>query len=328
MPNKLTTMKLILSCALLSMSDLTQAETKSPPKFSEYCEDIPIGASIKVDVSTHKSKSKVEQKYTLKRSALGKYEVYFNLNFKVLKELKQKNLRESKNDSDSITQMRSDISQCFENFEPYLKDERGIQIKFILFDPKLHTDIATPPQVNVTINVDKGFFSRANSRNYLEGQDCSTTVHEFGHLVGLVDEYQENGLYANRDIIGYLFKSTLSTQEAYSKGEKEFDKYLEQGAIYDCRAIGPENTLMATPSLLFEYLRANKKQTPQNIFFSGHLNEIIYPNCSIKNKKYFSCAKFKFSTSRHNNGAGLSFSDCKNQIPEECKNVDWVKVDP
>ena len=104
---------------------------------------------------------------------------------------------------------------------------------------------------------------RSNSRAYEHDAGCTTFVHEFLHLAGLVDEYNE----------------------------KTSDGFLSKKPLYPDRARSNEGSWMAQFSTGFLETGIAKKKKR---LYPGQLDAVIYPGCLTRNALYYSCAKYAY----------------------------------
>lgn len=261
----------------------------------DYCGDIPKDTAMKVIIPSGRSKT-TTQKYTLVRASENEYDIYLNLKFKASKGYDGKV-------EDIDTHYKSTMNACFREYDFALKDELGRKLRLHIYDKEKDARLpSAPPLMKISIENDK---HRSHSFAYSSDIDCPTMIHEAFHLLGLVDEYQEKWMGWNHSFVSLAFKPFVDTS----------DKVLP---AFDCRAIGPKDSVMLSQWSLY-YGKG---------LYSGHVNAIIYPNCDEKNKKYYSCSKFAYSTSSKNNGAVPNIRDCAKRVPDYCKDVNWVKIDP
>lgn len=250
------------------------------------CDELPVGDSMKVKLSFMKSRTNIEHKYTLKRVSETHYEAFLNLDFKNDKKLPEEEKVE-------IDGFRQKVAGCYERFNERLKDEKGRSIALKLFNKDDHLDIKTPPKVKITI---KDFTFRSSSHAYSSEIDCETIIHESFHLLGLTDEYVEEDNKLNPNLLKRLFKKFVTDGDS--------------GAAFDCRAVGPVNSLMHNQWFL-------NSDIP--VLFSAQMDAIIYPNCGEQNQEYYQCVQKAYRTSSRHGSIG----GCGN-IPEVCKTFNWL----
>src|SRR5690606_9535805 len=101
------------------------------------CDELPIGESQKIQINRIKSKSNIEQRYTLKRVSEGQYEAFLNLEFRSDKKL-------VKEEREKVEGFRDKVVGCFEQFNQRLVDEKGRSLSLKLFDEKEH-NVEEPP---------------------------------------------------------------------------------------------------------------------------------------------------------------------------------------
>lgn len=252
---------------------------------NDYCKPLEIGQSFTVNHSDNKSKTKVEQKYTLKRESEDVYEAYLNLDFKIKGELKKI--------PGFKQQFEAKVDGCFDRYEQKLTDELGRTIKLKRFRSDLHSDIIKPQSVSIDV---QNTVERSHSRSYFYNVGCSTIIHEALHLMGLADEYEESWMSLNKNPILKIFKP--------------FTDLNEKGPAFDCRALGPQDSVMSN----HYYMDYNDQ-----VFFSGQANVILYPNCQQRNDDYFTCSELAYRTSKQNGSA----KGC-GEVRDICKTQDWV----
>lgn len=250
------------------------------------CDELPVGESMKVKMSHLKSKTRIEHKYTLKRAAENQYEAFLNIEFRNDKKLPP----EEKVD---IEGFRQKVIGCFDKYNERLVDEKGRSMALRLFNKDEHPSVEVPPKVKVTI---KDFTFRSNSHAYSSEIDCETIIHESFHLLGLTDEYVEEDNKLNPNLFLRMFKKFVT------EGDR--------GVAFDCRAVGPVNSLMHNQWFL-------NSDVP--VLFSAQMDAIIYPNCKEQNQEYYQCAQKAYKTS---SGHG-SISGCGN-VPEVCRTFNWL----
>jgi hypothetical protein len=175
---------------------------------------------------------------------------------------------------------RDDIQACFDDYNDRLQDEYGRKIRFNVFRAHHASKISTPKAVKIKVSwTENDSKFRAHSKHYNSEINCHTLIHEGLHLTGLVDEYEETAM-----------KTMFRKKPKFNR-----------------RALGPESSVMRAPWELDNLDYAH-------VLFSGQVNAILYPNCSAKNSKYYTCGVMAYKTG-------------KKEIPEYCQSEDWVKVD-
>lgn len=124
--------------------------------------------------------------------------------------------------SGAYAKMIKKINECMAMYEPHLKGPDGeiLKIRAVNNDKEIR-----PTPIHI---LPPG--SRQHSEGYTTDIECPTLLHEVLHLLGLVDEYKEKRK-------GYVI-------------DKKTGEYIwvEAGAevlAYDCRILGPENSVMS-----------------------------------------------------------------------------------
>lgn len=249
------------------------------------CDELPIGESQKIQINRIKSKSNIEQRYTLKRVSEGHYEAFLNLEFRSDKKL-------VKEEREKVEGFRDKVVGCFEQFNQRLVDEKGRSLSLKLFDEKEH-NVEEPPKVKITV---KDFTFRSNSHSYNIDIDCETIIHESFHLLGLTDEYVEETNKLNPNLFLRVFKKFVAESK--------------NGAAFDCRAVGPVNSVMHNQWFL---------NSDVLVLFSAQMDAIIYPNCKDMNKEYYQCAQKAYRTTSANG----SIKGC-GDVPAICRTFNWL----
>ncbi len=261
-----------------------------------YCEELPIDSTIRVVVPQYRSKT-TTQKYSLRRAGRNVYDVFMNLEFRPARTFDgPAEERVQLND-----RYKRAMNSCFRQFESTLKDEHDRQLRLHIYDREVHHLQDAPPLVRIDV---KGVNHRSNSGAYARNIDCETMIHEAFHLLGLIDEYEEQWMGYNHNFFSLGFRPFVAVDSARVR------------PAFDCRAIGPSDSVMHNQWVL------GRGQG----LYSAHVNMIIYPHCQEKNEKYLSCARFAYRTSFQNNNGAIALRDCSKQVPEYCRNEDWLRV--
>jgi hypothetical protein len=262
--------------AVLLVSTSAYAEVISV-KSSGSCRELNIGSQKVVSISTLQSSSRVEHNYTLVRAGKSEFHVYLNYDFDFDKGYK---LESSKNIAEAGVLFREKIQACFDDYNDRLQDEYGRMIRLNVYRSHHASKIATPKAVKIKLSwTDENSTFRAHSKHYNSAINCHTLIHEGFHLTGLVDEYEETAM-----------KTMIRKKPKFNR-----------------RALGPDSSVMRAPWELdnLQY---------EHVIFSAQVNTILYPNCSAKNSKYYTCGVMAYKTG-------------SKKIPEYCQSEDWVKVD-
>jgi hypothetical protein len=256
---------------------------------SDYCKTLEIGESFTINVPQSTSKTKVEQKYSLKRMSEYEYVAYLNLKYLPKGELKSL--------PQPLQAFERKVDGCFDELAKQLTDEMGINIRLKRYKPESDAAIPKPPEVVIDLNNE---VKRAHSRGYGINESCATIVHESFHLMGLVDEYHEKSILA---LIPNP-NSFLRILKPYIEGPKE-------NIAYDCRATGVLNSAMSSQNLAF--------LVDDKVLYSGQTRAIINPNCEQKNKNYYACGRLAYLTSKKNG----SPTGC-GETPTVCHSPYWL----
>ena len=132
---------------------------------------------------------------------------------------------------------REEATNCLRENEKYFKgpDGESLRIRLATALPGgLTNDIRISSEIN-----------RSTSKNWRYDIGCSTMIHEFEHRMGFVDEYHE----------------TYSGVRLLEDGSVE---YVEENATFpefDCRTIGPRDSLMHDHDEAFKAVRPTKEIT-------------------------------------------------------------------
>jgi hypothetical protein len=255
--------------------------------YTDDCTDLKVGVAKKVNHGRNQSRSLVPMKYTIKRSDDSTYQLYFNLRF-------QNKTPHTYADIDKTWKER--VQGCYTKYNQknILTDGYGRKLKLNIWDKSLHRSIPKPASIKIKI---KSYPHRSNSIEYSNFIDCETILHEALHLAGLADEYQETESVLNPN---YLERIT----------GKPFKDDHYGGNAFDCRASSIYGSIMSDHFYAF---------TEDRVLRSGHIDTIVYPNCSKKNKVYYACVKNFQRTSRSNGG----FFGCA-KMPDICNTEYWA----
>lgn len=190
-----------------------------------------VGAAVTIDKSDAASPTGVEQRYRLRRISEKDYIVDLRVRFQ---------------GSDLIAQkiMRDNAAKCLAEAAPFLKGPNGESLRI-----QYSEDASLPENI---INIEKAGI-RDDSHHYGGDTECSRVLHETLHLLGLVDEYveTEKGFYVNPE-----------TGKPFNDGNK---------AAYDCRAIGPKDSIMAYHDLAYSQILPRYKAKYHTCQCTGNL---------------------------------------------------------
>ncbi len=220
--------------------------------YTKLCADLAVGDSVSVYIPGKRSPTTVTHSYSLKRQSTYHYEAYLNLRFHDCAELGLS--------SEALKKFYLERGQaCVDKYQDTFADGSGRTLGIIFYDERLHGTAAIPKPMLVDIAIrEKGH--RSDSRNYEHKTDCKTLIHEFLHLLGLADEYEER-------VRTGLFKSEN---------------------LYPGRAVSTDASWMAHFSL--GILNSGIGKTKKRLF-KGQLDAIVYPGCETRNSTYYSCVK-------------------------------------
>ncbi|HEX4924860.1 MAG TPA: hypothetical protein VFV50_12275 [Bdellovibrionales bacterium] len=182
--------------------------------------------------------------------------------------------------------LEREINACLPKINAGLRFPGGETIRLQLNDPEVKFSSMVTPQ---NVAVESPDF-RSNTSQFASKIDCETIAHELFHYMGLADEYPE-------------------TSMGYVRGADGKPVLVASGApalAFDCRANGPEDSIMRNPWLAFKSLRERR----QPLLKPYQLNVLLFPECDTKNSNYRACAQNAMRTSKMNQGGGCVPSAC------------------
>jgi hypothetical protein len=207
-----------------------------------------------LDTSGVNSHSNIEQRYKLSRDG-NTYKVGLDLDF-------------YSNNEEITNEVKMRLNICLERVNKLMKGPNGKRMEIYLHDPKQASGNPPPP---VAIDLIDDVYHRSHSRAWNSHIDCKTMTHELLHLMGLCDEYPETSK-------GYIYNENT--------GQREFVENGAEFKAYDCRSIGPEDSIMRNQNNAFNNVE------PSNILIlcnaamgnneNGECNgtELFYPSDS------------------------------------------------
>jgi len=205
---------LAISCLLMSCHGSSTDTSQS----TASCSDLSVGDTRTVSNFQFSSDAPVAD-YMLSRlpdvSGKPHYQISVNFWF-IAKDV----------DDAQVEQLRSRTQQCFRTISPLQVGKSGTLFSFHLTD----WDNNEPGPELVSVNV----LSKMTRDDYVDWDaqiDCPTIIHETLHHTGLVDLYHETG-------IGIM-------------GRDDYYTNHPEMAPFDCRTLGPMDSVMNEPSSLF-----------------------------------------------------------------------------
>ncbi len=181
---------------------------------------------------------------------------------------------------------------------------------------------------------------------------CDTIIHELFHHTGLIDEYIGGLCRAKspgpslmgenwsrpqiyKSIAGYGFghlecacdKSSCASDFS---SEQEASRYFASGKVNTCpsgyKSLGyseqrylwrpityvADNFWSLKIPVGIEPELSEKYKSDEGVFRAGHGDQLIYPGCSAKNKKYIECGSLAYQ------------QECSN-VPTYCRSGDWIR---
>lgn len=173
--------------------------------------------------------------------------------------------------------MRERVERCFQTVESALFAPDGRRIRIRFPDP----GEAGVPKVKINVRSASGTGAFADSGNYLEDAKCHSILHEVGHLLGLVDQYDPSVSAADLD------RTTGRARSAETNGREAA-----------CRALGPPNSLMTSHQAAFArvYRRLSDPEPGavpregESLFDPAYFDVILNPGCPV-NRDFYACAR-------------------------------------
>jgi hypothetical protein len=251
----------------------------------EYLCHLKKGESINVNID----KEYAQPKYRLSKTGKKSYRAEINLLFSDIWD-------GNKKITNYNSVWRHKVKKCLSIYNKYLKGPDGESLKIVLSKKA--------PQHIISIQDEK---LRPTSTLYSEGMTCPLILHEILHLLGLVDEYEETQLGFRMD------KAT---------GDLKYVTEDSEIKIYDCRALGPEDSIMNNETLAVDSFFKKKKsvRAKGSLLQPAEFRAITNPFCKTKNLKYNECIKFAYDTS-----LAHEEKKCEPAAIECQKNHDWLK---
>lgn len=160
--------------------------------------------------------------------------------------------------TDFQSRYRSHMQRCFNHANSRLRGPNGESFTLQLYSD--NPGVPRPPRVDVTIG---GAVRRDTSHIWDDGIDCETTIHEVMHLLGLVDEYHE-------------------TMEGVYVSPQGTANWTDQNAThpaYDCRIIGPDDSLMSHQSRAFDATQSERHRRVCQCFDGARIVRELTPAC-------------------------------------------------
>jgi hypothetical protein len=147
----------------------------------EDCRNIPlqVGQTMRFN---HRSRLQIPAYQVVKRLDQNRYEATLNLNVT--------DVANPENGPATLAKIRG----CMELVAPALKgpENKSLRIRILTPEETAALPEAERPQ-QVNISVAPATEPRGHATNYLNSWKCDTITHEILHLLGLCDEYHENG---------------------------------------------------------------------------------------------------------------------------------------
>ncbi|NUM88327.1 MAG: hypothetical protein HUU37_03900, partial [Bdellovibrionales bacterium] len=182
-----------------------------------------VGAWRDVVASGGTSPTGINHAYRLLRKGGKEYEAQLTLEFEYAEPSRF-------HEREKIQQpMINRVNACLRHAGRALTGPGGETLSITAQSPGSHTD--SPPRSLIRI---QSGVERESSHEWSETTPCPVILHEVMHLMGLCDEYRERST-------GYvLLRDPMTGKEARKRVEKN-----AQIPIFDCRSLGPADSLMA-----------------------------------------------------------------------------------
>ena len=152
---------------------------------AQYCSRMPLRKNKTVRFN-YKTGLNIPIRYVLKRNSETAYQALLNLN--VVDPARPANGRKT----------LDKIKSCMALINPYLKGPNGKTLEIKVYGPHEVGSLKKfdrPEQLEIKVAPDTE--RRGHAFLYRNSWDCDTITHEVLHLLGLVDEYLEDGVYEN-----------------------------------------------------------------------------------------------------------------------------------
>jgi len=194
------------------------------------------------------------------------------------------------------------LQECLREITPYLNGPNGEHLEIKLYDVT-HGGAPVPPPINIIADTTNHGI-REDAGRWGKYTDCPTITHELMHYMGLVDEYQERsrGYHTNP-----------------STGELIYAKDGSDPLLYNCRIIGPADSIMRSQQNAWASVVSGKKNS---LLYPGHFRTVTQPGCASSNKIYYTCANRAYATSGMGKGCPTP------NTPSECSNSEngqWLQ---
>lgn len=131
---------------------------------------------------------------------------------------------------------------------------------------------------------------RSNASNWEANIDCPTVLHEMLHVLGLVDDYHEQWT-------GFKLEVPSEAEYNQSPPPPKISRVTDSPdyADYDCRVLGPTNSVMSNQ---WNTVSEQREGKISSLLRPAQFNAIVYPDCNNLNKTYNLCSQFAMRTSK------------------------------
>lgn len=222
-------------CAECSVANSTDVigpifETMSNLMTAASCAPLAVGETVPVTHSEHA--------FMLRRlpGSRPSFEAVLNINF-----VDSKNGKQTPAAADTVAAYHALVNRCISAVNPYLNGPNGEHLKVRLYESG--ESGPTPPTMTIQTTPDLPA-GRESSGAWSLKLGCPQLTHEIMHILGQVDEYPENGagyvLKPNGDLL-FIMGGTAETGLG----------------IWDCRALGPIDSIMYDPVSAFSHSSAS-----------------------------------------------------------------------
>jgi hypothetical protein len=176
---------LLLACEEPSTNFVRSLVSRVNQQFeSEDCQNIPlrIGDAVKF---RHGGRLQVPSYHVINRIDQNRYKATLNLSFN------------NPQDPSSGPLMLQKVRKCMQEIGPYLKGPDNQSLSISILTPSEASALPEnqrPELYNINVTNEN---IRGDAQNYRKDFTCETITHEILHLLGLCDEYHENGLFVS-----------------------------------------------------------------------------------------------------------------------------------
>lgn len=196
----------------------------------EECTEVQVGETV-----PRKNKA-----FSLTRNSENDYTANLVIDFSIF---------EGATSSLSPQDMRQRLEMCVAGVNQLFRSSNGQSLNFNILSPQDQAELSNAEKLEVhNIKYQSAEF-RENSYAYRDSSDCQTMSHELFHLLGLLDEYHENGedsgfYYTDNKLM--VAKNDSNYQAALANGTLNFAPVNNS-----CRSIPTTPSIMASDRKAF-----------------------------------------------------------------------------